>query len=248
MTTTGDVKLFDVVAGAAPFAITGGPDGNIWFTESGFIGRMTTAGGSYNRFQFPTDGIADAITVGFDGNLWFNTSLHKIGVCTISGAITERDPPTIADLHGISRGPGNTIWFLESGAKDFVVRIAQNGDYTEFPLSDLSNPQSMALGSDGNMWFTEASKIARITADGAMAEFSLSIGATQVAPGPDGNIWLSGGTGNDPNLVRVTPDGSMTIFPLPALPAGLTAGPDGNIWYTEPGFGVPAAIARFLVP
>src|SRR5262249_21140310 len=52
-------------------AITGGPDGNLWFTDpvAGTVGRITPAG---QVTEFPTPGIsAGAITAGPDGNLWF---------------------------------------------------------------------------------------------------------------------------------------------------------------------------------
>src|SRR4051812_3374645 len=61
-------------ANAAPLEITAGPDGNLWFTESGAnkIGRMTPAGVVTGEFAIPTPNSAPylGITTGPDGNLW----------------------------------------------------------------------------------------------------------------------------------------------------------------------------------
>jgi virginiamycin B lyase len=68
----------------APYGITAGPDGNLWFTDegnlsagSGKIGRITTSGAitEFGSLSNPTQ-----ITPGPDGNLWFTeTGNGKIG-------------------------------------------------------------------------------------------------------------------------------------------------------------------------
>ncbi len=64
------------VAESRPDGITAGPDGNLWFTESGGnkIGRITPSG-QITEFPLPT-GITKpyypiGITAGPEGNLWF---------------------------------------------------------------------------------------------------------------------------------------------------------------------------------
>ncbi len=53
---------------------------------------------------------------------------------------------------------------------------------------------------------------------------------TDMAPGPDGNLWLADGGG----IGRMGTDGTLRIFPLPttSTPHRITADPDGNIWFT----------------
>src|SRR5258708_28848449 len=59
-----------------PGHITVGPDGNLWFTESGdqeccaAIGRMTPTG-TVSRFPLSYFVVVDDITTGPDGKLWF---------------------------------------------------------------------------------------------------------------------------------------------------------------------------------
>jgi virginiamycin B lyase len=55
-----------------------------------------------------------------------------------------------------------------------------------------------------------------------------------VAPGPDGNIWVTENVGN--KIAQITPSGAVTEFKVPTAdsgPYGITPGPDGNLWFTE---------------
>ncbi len=79
------------------------------------------------------------------------------------------------------------------------------------------------------------------TADGAGRQGDIALG-------PDGNVWFATGNGNDPGLGRASPSGAVTVFPLTTVAVAVASGPDGNIWFTEPGFGRPTKIARFLIP
>jgi streptogramin lyase len=66
----------------------------------------------------------------------------------------------------------------------------------EFPLPTTeSSPRVIALGADGNMWFSEhtGNRIGRITPDGTIAEFPISTPNSMprsIALGADGNIWF----------------------------------------------------------
>lgn len=74
-------------------------------------------------------------------------------------------------------------------------------------------------------------------APGDVTEIGLAPGSTprDVAPGPDGNMWVTGGASN--TIAKVTMTGAVTAYALP-LPAnvgnpwGIAAGPDGNMWFT----------------
>lgn len=74
-------------AASQPYSIALGPDGNLWFTETGTnkIGRVTPTGG-FTEFSIPTPGSQPhAITTGPDGNLWFTEAgAGKIGRVNLS--------------------------------------------------------------------------------------------------------------------------------------------------------------------
>jgi streptogramin lyase len=127
--------------------------------------------------------------------------------------------------------------------------------FTEFSLNK-SRPGGVALGPDGNIWFTEPrnDKIARITPAGRVRVFAIPTPErtpTGITAGRDGNLWFT----ETDKIGRITPRGKVTEFPLPPPapmagegapaqnpfltglvgldPYGITAGHDGNVWFTE---------------
>ena len=87
----------------------------------------------------------------------------------------------------------------------------------------------MTVGVDGNVWFDNSFNIGRITPAGSIVEFPLPNQlTTNIARGPDGNIWFTGRI-NSAEIGKVTPDGKITKYPIPATANGIAAGPDGNI-------------------
>src|SRR5437870_533080 len=105
-------------ANSAPYGITGGPDGNLWFTEQSpsgnNIGRITP-GGAVTEFPVPTaTSLLGNITAGPDGNLWFTEfGGNKIGTVTMSGRFTEYPLSTGGGPAGITAGPDGNLWFTE---------------------------------------------------------------------------------------------------------------------------------------
>ena len=100
-----------------PAGITSGPDGALWFTNSGnnSIGSITTAGVVTN---YTGTGIANplGITSGPDGALWFtNSTGNSIGSITTSGVVTNYTGPGIDRSRGITAGPDGALWFTNYG-------------------------------------------------------------------------------------------------------------------------------------
>ncbi len=62
--------------------------------------------------------------------------------------------------------------------------------------------------------------------------FDLSGDAQRIAQGPDGNMWVTLGGGNE--VARITPAGAVTEFNVDDIAGaiGIGAGPDGKIWVT----------------
>ena len=240
----GQITEFSVpTANSQPVGIAGGPDGNLWFTESGRnqIGRITLAG-QITEFSVPTaNSQPDGIAAGPDGNLWF-TENHgdQIGRITPAGQITEFPVPTASSYpFGIAGGPDGNLWFTESG-RNQIGRITPAGQITEFPVPTASSyPFGIAAGPDGNLWFTESggNQIGRITPAGQITEFPVPTASSYpfgIAAGPDGNLWFTESGGDQ--IGRITPAGQITEFPAPpsgSAPVGIAAGPDGNLWFTE---------------
>lgn len=83
---------------------------------------------------------------------------------------------------------------------------------------------------------------ASAAASRGITEFALPTTAGEpmsIAPGPDGNLWLTEYQGSQ--IVRITPSGTATAFAVdvpgePVVLNGITPGPDGAMWFTVTGF------------
>ena len=128
-------------AGSLPVGVATGTDGNIWFTESGGIGkigRVTTAG-TFAEYAIPTGSGPQSITVGPDDNLWFaeQNSSHIGRLILATAARTDSDGGcSIAraqragttSLWGLLLIPAVLVWrrsLIQSGF-DFVAAHRMN--------------------------------------------------------------------------------------------------------------------------
>ena len=157
-----------ITPGSQAYKITAGPDGNLWFTEYNGtrIGKFDVTTKLATEFG-PLQAPATSIAAGPDGNVWFaersgdGSSLgprpdHAGGrhhrVHDDAGARLHRRPrPAGADGH---------VWFVKDGfGGPAVGRIdPATGAFTTF-MGGLNGAFTlfggMALGGDGNVWFTE---------------------------------------------------------------------------------------------
>jgi RNA polymerase sigma factor (sigma-70 family) len=123
-------------------------------------------------------------------------------------------------------------WLRPSSAG---ITVAGVGTLAQFHLPTAgSQPRFIVAGRDGNVWFTENTRIGRITPQGVITEFPLPAGVSlsQLAAGPDGTIWFTD-TGGKIGRLSLR-NGSVTEFPLPTRnesPNPIILGPDGNLWF-----------------
>ena len=103
------------------------------------------------------------------------------------------------------------------------------------PPANGKNYAAMTVGPDGNLWFTDNGKIARVTPQGTITDFAVPTAPTAIplqgiARGSDGNLWFIAGT----TLGRISPQGrvvaAVTMPPRVRYITGLTAAHDGTIW------------------
>ncbi|SRR5579872_5640982 len=104
------------------------------------------------------------------------------------------------------------------------------------------SPRNIAVGPDGNPWFTEFydSHVSRITPSGVISRFALSgnIEPWDIIAGPDGNLWF---TESQTAGIGAFNPRTGTFLPRIALakqdiPTSIAVGADGNLWFTDPSY------------
>lgn len=262
---TGVVTTYPLTASyQEPRGIAAGSDGAVWFTETGShegqegIGRIDPSG-AITQFPLSDGTLPFGITMGPDGNLWFTRLGFPWGIArmTPAGDVTEFPGELHNEPLNIVTGPDGALWFTEdgivNGGSGAIGRIDTSGSVTEFilptPAGASSGAGDIAVGSDGNLWFTWATQtspdlasvsrsIGRITTSGTITEFPVSSGQGWppggIAAGPDGNLWFTTGAAN--SIARITTSGVVVQYPAPtanSFPSDVVTGPDGNVWFTE---------------
>jgi virginiamycin B lyase len=220
----------------APGGITTGPDGALWFTNSGnsSIGRITTSGAITN-FTDPTINKPTGMTTGPDGAMWFtNEGNYSIGRITTGGVVSNFTDPSINDPVSITSGSDGALWFINKGTGT-IGRITTSGLVSSYSDTSISNPLTITAGSDGALWFTNNgnNSIGRITTSGVVSNFTDPTidGPYGITAGPDGALWFTNGTGN--TIGRITTTGTVTSFSDSSIsaPGEISVGSDGALWY-----------------
>lgn len=139
----------------SPNRITAGPDGNLWFTESGtnMIGTVTAAG-AVREFMVPSlGGYPIGIVAGSDGNLWFTENgANKIGRISTSGVFAEYPVPTAnAQPIEITSGPDGNLWFTEQGTNQ-IGRLVPPPSTSPLVASILPASRSVQTGATATVF------------------------------------------------------------------------------------------------
>jgi virginiamycin B lyase len=155
-------------APSSPVGVTAGPDGNLWFTDSGGtgkIGKVTTTG-TFREYVVPTVPSAPystpySITAGPDGNLWFTEyDTNKIGKITPAGTFTEYMIPTLGSLPvGIIAGADGNLWFTESGTGviaglNKIGQVTTVGVFGEYAIPTAGSAPGIARHR-GQVWIMD---------------------------------------------------------------------------------------------
>jgi streptogramin lyase len=251
--SAGTITEYPTPIVTTPYGMTTGPDGRIWFVDSGnheggtFIGRMSTSGASTSSdlVRLPGSELGLAATLGPDGNMWVqqDSQIDKVPVGVTSTA--QITPYTLENGTGgygsIVSGPDGRLWFAWNHK---VGTITTGGAIEGYETESESSIPDVIVGPGGKLWFGEGTstgtRIARMDTSGHVGvgdEFPLPSGdggINAMALGPDGNVWFT--LGNPAAIGRITSTGAITIFPTPtssSLPFGIAAGPDGRLWFPE---------------
>ena len=228
----------------APLQIRAGSDGNLWFGDGSYIGRIAPATGAVTEFPTGAEGAVDWITEGPGGDIWFaETAPGSSGIAKIApdGTITQFPLPdpgenlSSQDPTAITAGPDGNVWFINDS--NDIGLITTTGVVLELPLPYPDAPYKIAAGADGNLWFTDpgTSSIGKITPLGVVTEFALpgpNSGPDSIVAGPDGNVWFT----EIGKVGKIDRSGNITEYTTPTQTSGfpdITVGPDGALWFVE---------------
>ncbi len=225
-----------------------GKDGTVWYIGAGSdgvegVGHVFADGSSKT---FPVDS-ALLIANGPDGNVWFaSNDGSNVAISSISseGIISKKGSLPIVLLSAMSTGPGDHLWmsFVDSDYENCIGWIDDASSLHSYAIPDNQVANTMALGSDGNLWFTQIGSVVRVSVDGQFSSFELPSGPDSqqplvpnaIAADPAGSLWITandvvvaGGppSYSDPSIIQFDVSGASSVFRMPSY-SGIENGAD----------------------
>jgi streptogramin lyase len=231
----GDIAQFRAPPRVFPNGVAAGPDGRVWVSAQyitpfaeGAIGAFSLTNHSWTIY--PLRFIALAITAGPDGNLWFlsqdSDTAYRI---TTAGAITPFPLPTFSQWGYITVGGDGNLWIAQNSD---IVKLSTTGAAVSYPAA--GQPEGIAWGSDGNVWFAEyvGNRIGRLDpASGAITEFPVAPAGAPIGIGVGyGNdLWF----GEQGRVGHIIVDGTVGEFPFPGRSPNNFVRAAGSIWFGD---------------
>jgi streptogramin lyase len=211
ITTSGTTTDYSLATTYSPYAVATSPNGDVWFTEfhGGKIGRYTPSSATFNEYTV-ANGNGSRLTVDPQSNVWIadynNNQIIKV---SSSGSTTATYTlPSASNPEFIVVDNFGNAWFNESGHGK-IGRINQDGTLSEFSTwpsdSYTHQARNLTIGPDGNVWFTGASGLSKITRDGTITNYAAGTysGTDGITMAADGSIWSVNTASNTINKVTL---------------------------------------------
>jgi virginiamycin B lyase len=250
MQLTNELSGFD-----HPQSIAIGPDNALWVSNDGGSSAISriVPGATIGVTQYPlaVNTYPVGIARGPRGVLWFASQFNNY-VSWIDVAGTP-GPAYALPAHAIpvycaEGSDANVYVTLNHNYHGEIAQVTPTGTVAHiFPIPGRSpSPQSIILGPDKKVWFTDTNQgaIFSMTNAGAFKKFRVNAASAPDGPltvGPDAAIWFTAGR-NQVGRLDVS-SGKIVFLTLPRVsdPLGIAVGPDGAFYVTED---LPSAIAR----
>ncbi|MBV8532036.1 MAG: hypothetical protein JO104_12030 [Candidatus Eremiobacteraeota bacterium] len=183
------------------------------------------------------------IASGPNRTMWFSDySRDGVVKITMNGKASEFNLPSNTAPWSLAAGSDNNM-YVEGTVSNAIDQVSPAGDVHTFAIPSGDRPiGGMALGSDGNVWFTEGAHVGRITPAGAITEFTYPSGARNqsggggVTTGPDKNVWFV--EANAGIIAKIDPTTlAITEYPTSGSPigscfaTGIAAAKNGKLYF-----------------
>jgi streptogramin lyase len=213
-----------------------GPGGEIWMTENDPPEPGEDRGRAVAIDRVAPDGIVQRFPLGAAGTDSYDVTELVVGDDGSAWVAVAEPEPGELSPDGSNGGE--------------LDRIGAGGVITRFRVPQKIVPSGLAIGPDGNLWFTGVKNrwvaehsyypgdgyVGRMTPAGEFELYPTPIVASSpgaIATAPGGDLWF---TEAGPNLVgTIGPDGAFgrvfrVDWELQELRTGLTFGPEGDAW------------------
>lgn len=266
--------------GAIPYSIVAGPDGNMWFSDfrGVAIGKVTPKGAitEFDASQY-TNSKAMGIAFGTHGEpyvIGFGSQPLLAHLTPQGKIVAKLMSPSLTPFGALAGDAGGNLWFVVTSPPFagvlFELRAHARGfsrwrmkmHRQELPCCPNQAPKSIAVGSDGNPWFTtfdfghrnSAASFLGTLDQGKVRLIRIRSKGLSEAAYPSGiaaatnGFWITGG---DPfadkgALWHVTANGKQMAYDLPYNPLGVAVDAAGNPWFTTQFSGEPSRIVEVL--
>jgi streptogramin lyase len=228
-----------------PSGIAAGKDGKIWFTVQGppaKVGMIDPKTHQISLFPIPTPGsFPQGLVAAPDGSLWF-IETQPMQIARFNPTTHQVDEfPFQGNLLDLTIDRSGNVWMRNTSGNTVVTINATTHVISAYsPVTAGSSPQGIAIGPDGNVWFTETSgKIGMINPSTfTISEFAIptaNVGPGKIVAGPNINLYFLETLGNKIGSINTNTKQVVEVATptTPSFPSDLVVGPDGNIWFVE---------------
>jgi len=210
--------------------------------QQAFAPDVVQKGGGARWVQFKPHTIGalySAMVARPSGDVWFidenAPALAHIDQAGATGEFTLKG--ATGNVVSMTAGADGKFYIGDESANVLVATAAGKVDVVPIPSGDTTSIDGLALGPDGNVWFTEFNHIAKITPSQKVTEYPYPSGDGTnqyggVTAGSDGNVWFADSSANA--IGRIVPStGNITMFPITpfCIPSPVVLAKDNNVWF-----------------
>jgi hypothetical protein len=218
------------------------PDGSVWNIVESVLSASSlqrTQGATIARVGAPGER-RSGLATGNDGSLWYGA---RPGTGVTSGLVNLVPQTGATTFYPLPPASGREVVDLAQG-RDGVIWLIRRGNPDNFRTSDeilsfdpatkavrgfaIPRPPNLfarlrsyvdgiAIGPDGQPWFTDGRAIGTVTTAGRVAEFTIPKtkflprpSASGIVSGPGNRLWFTAGEGFGPDIGYVSAYGTVT--------------------------------------